>query len=107
MAEMRGSPAGAGARCGLQVSALPRRAPGRRNADFRFPQDEVSPRARDGWEPAFEDYLYVATTNGIAFSPTDAMPLTLPAKRLMALESLISVAAVLIIAARAVNVIGS
>jgi hypothetical protein len=80
---------------------------GRRDPDFRFPQDEQSPRAREGWEPAFEDYLYVATTNGIAFSPTDAMPLTLPAKRLMALESLISVAAVLIIAARAVNVIGS
>ena len=57
--------------------------------------------------PRFEDYLYVAMTNGIAFSPTDAMPLTLSAKRLMALESLISVAAVLVIAARAVNVIGS
>jgi hypothetical protein len=80
---------------------------GRRSPDFRFPQDEDSPCARDDWEPAFEDYLYVATTNGIAFSPTDAMPLTLPAKRLMALEALISVAAVLIIAARAVNVIGS
>jgi uncharacterized membrane protein len=80
---------------------------GRRAPDFRFPQDEDSRRTRDGWRPAFEDYLYVATTNGIAFSPTDAMPLTLPAKRLMALESLISVAAVLVIAARAVNVIGS
>jgi uncharacterized membrane protein len=80
---------------------------GRRDPDFRFPQDEGSPRARDGWQPSFEDYLYVAMTNGIAFSPTDAMPLTLPAKRLMALESLISVAAVVIIAARAVNVIGA
>jgi hypothetical protein len=78
---------------------------GGQDIDFRFPQDEGLPR--DRWQPAFEDYLYVATTNGIAFSPTDAMPLTLPAKRLMALESLISVAAVLIIAARAVNVIGS
>jgi hypothetical protein len=43
---------------------------------------------RAGWEPRFEDYLYVAMTNGIAFSPTDAMPLTLSAKRLRALESL-------------------
>jgi hypothetical protein len=41
--------------------------------------------------------------NGIAFSPTDAMPLTRWAKRLMALESLISVAAVIVITARAVN----
>jgi uncharacterized membrane protein len=77
----------------------------RQEIDFRFPQDEYS--ARNGWQPAFEDYLYIATTNGIAFSPTDAMPLTVPAKRLMTLEALISVAAVLIIAARAVNVIGS
>jgi uncharacterized membrane protein len=82
-----------------------RASAGRREPDFRFPQDEDSPRGV--WQPAFEDYLYVAMTNGIAFSPTDAMPLSLPAKRLMALESLISVAAVLIIAARAVNVIGT
>jgi uncharacterized membrane protein len=78
---------------------------GRPEPDFRFPQDDESSSGR--WQPRFEDYLYVATTNGIAFSPTDAMPLTLAAKRLMALESLISVAAVLVIAARAVNVIGS
>jgi hypothetical protein len=80
---------------------------GRPHPDFQFPQDDDASRPQDGWEPRFEDYLYVATTNGIAFSPTDAMPLTLSAKRLMALDSLISVAAVLIIAARAVNVIGS
>jgi uncharacterized membrane protein len=71
---------------------------GRPEPDFRFPQDD-----RGTWHPRFEDYLYVATTNGIAFSPTDAMPLTRSAKRLMALESLISVAAVLVIVARAVN----
>jgi uncharacterized membrane protein len=76
---------------------------GRLNPDFRFPQDDESSRAQDGWQPGFEDYLYVATTNGIAFSPTDAMPLTRWAKRLMALESLVSVAAVIVIAARAVN----
>jgi uncharacterized membrane protein len=80
---------------------------GRAYRDFRFPQDDDASRAQDMWEPRFEDYLYVATTNGIAFSPTDAMPLTLAAKRLMTVESLISVAAVLVIAARAVNVIGS
>jgi hypothetical protein len=45
-------------------------------------------------------------TNGIAFSPTDAMPLTRGAKALMALDSIISVGAVLLIAARAVNVLG-
>jgi uncharacterized membrane protein len=76
---------------------------GRLNIDFRFPQDDESSRAQEDWQPGFEDYLYVSTTNGIAFSPTDAMPLTRWAKRLMALESLISVAAVIVITARAVN----
>jgi hypothetical protein len=76
---------------------------GRLNIDFRFPQDDESSRAQEDWQPGFADYLYVSTTNGIAFSPTDAMPLTRWAKRLMALESLISVAAVIVIAARAVN----
>jgi hypothetical protein len=46
-------------------------------------------------------------TNGIAFSPTDAMPLTRWAKGLMALDAIISVGAVLLIAARAVNVLGA
>jgi uncharacterized membrane protein len=78
---------------------------GRPQPDFRFPQDEE--RDRRGSYPRFEDYLYVAVTNGIAFSPTDAMPLTRSAKRLMTLESLISVAAVLVIVARAVNVLES
>jgi uncharacterized membrane protein len=78
---------------------------GRSEPDFRFPQDDEGDRR--GWNPRFEDYLYVAVTNGIAFSPTDAMPLTRSAKRLMTLESLISIAAVLVIVARAVNVLGS
>ena len=29
-----------------------------------------------GWKPGLGDYLYVAVTNSIAFSPTDSMPLT-------------------------------
>ena len=51
--------------------------------------------------------MYVALTNGIAFSPTDSMPLTRGAKTLMALDSTISVAAILLVAASAVNVLGS
>jgi hypothetical protein len=51
--------------------------------------------------------VYVALTNGIAFSPTDAVPLTRSAKALMAMEAGISVAAVLLVAARAVNVLGT
>jgi uncharacterized membrane protein len=53
------------------------------------------------------DYLYVALTNAIAFSPTDTMPLTRRAKGLFAAESLISYVVVILVVARAVNVLGS
>ena len=75
--------------------------------DFQFPQDENPQLAPSGWYPRLEDYTYVAFTNAIAFSPTDAMPLTRWAKWLMALESALSVVAILVLAARAVNVIGA
>lgn len=79
----------------------------RHKPDFQFPQDENPQLAADGWGPEVWDYLYVSLTNSIAFSPTDSMPLTRHAKALMALGSLISVVAVLLVAARAVNVLGS
>ena len=76
-----------------------------RKPDFQFPQDENPQLARDGWTPRLWDYFYVALTNGIAFSPTDAMPLTRPAKALMAAESTLSAVTVLLVAARAVNIL--
>jgi hypothetical protein len=75
--------------------------------DFQFPQDENPQLAGPRWAPALNDYLYVAVTNSIAFSPTDAMPLTHRAKLLMGIESLIAATTVLIVAARAVNILGS
>jgi hypothetical protein len=74
-------------------------------ADFRFPQDEDPGPVT--WEPQVWDYLYVSVTNSIAFSPTDTMPLSLRAKAVMGLESFLSAATVLLVAARAVNVLGS
>jgi uncharacterized membrane protein len=72
--------------------------------EFRFPQDDDK---NTSWKPRVWDYLYVSLTNSIAFSPTDTMPLTLRAKALMGLESLIAAMTVLLVAARAVNVLGS
>ena len=72
-------------------------------SDFRFPQDD-SPAP---WHPRVWDYLYVSVTNAIAFSPTDTMPLSLRAKAVMGFESLLSAVTVLLVAARAVNVLGS
>jgi uncharacterized membrane protein len=76
-----------------------------RKPDFQFPQDENPQLARGGWAPRLWDYLYVSLTNSIALSPTDAMPLTRPAKRLMAAESILSAVTILLVAARAVNIL--
>ncbi|MEP6893537.1 MAG: hypothetical protein ABI927_07120 [Gaiellaceae bacterium] len=80
-------------------------APSRSCPDIQFPQDENPELAREGWAPRLWDYLYVSFTNSIAFSPTDAMPLTRPAKTLMAAESILSAITVLLVAARAVNIL--
>ena len=81
-------------------------AESRGTPDFQFPQDENPGLATQQWAPRLNDYLYVAVTNSIAFSPTDAMPLTHRAKLFMGFEALIAAVTVLIVAARAVNILG-
>lgn len=75
--------------------------------DFEFPQDDNPSVAAEGWRPQVADYVYLSLTNSIAFSPTDAMPLTVRAKALMGLCSMLSVVAILLVAARAVNILGT
>jgi hypothetical protein len=58
-----------------------------------------------GWQPNLIDYLYVSFTNATAFSPTDAMPLSRPAKMLMAVQSLAALVTVALVVARAVNIL--
>ena len=72
--------------------------------DFQFPQMENPRLAQPGWYPHLIDYIYVSFTNSIAFSPTDAMPLTRRAKLLMLSESAISSITILLVAARSVNI---
>ena len=79
----------------------------RKPFDFLFPQDGLSEPDAKSWRPQAWDYLYVSLTNSIAFSPTDTMPLTVRAKLAMGLESAISAVTILLVAARAVNVLGS
>jgi len=69
--------------------------------DFQFPQ----PMGKTSWRPTFLDYLYVSITNASAFSPTDTLPLTHRAKYLMTLQSLTSLAIVVLVTARAVNIL--
>jgi hypothetical protein len=89
--------------CGGPLARALATAP--RKPDVQFPQDENPQLAREGWAPRLWDYFYVSLTNATAFSPTDAMPLTRPAKTLMAAESTLSAITVLLIAARAVNIL--
>jgi uncharacterized membrane protein len=88
-----------------------RGGPGRRAAghdgppDFLFPQmtdDHIEPR---NWRPQFFDYLYVSLTNAAAFSPTDTMPLTLTAKGIMGVQSIVSLVTIGLIVSRAVNIL--
>jgi hypothetical protein len=72
--------------------------------DFQFPQMENPDLAAPGWQPHLVDYVYVAFTNALAFSPTDSMPLSRRAKLLMLFESALSALTILLVAARAVNI---
>jgi uncharacterized membrane protein len=73
--------------------------------DFQFPQDENPTLAEPNWHPRLIDYVYISFTNAIAFSPTDAMPLTRRMKMMMLTGSAISAMTVLLVAARAVNIL--
>src|SRR2546430_11149931 len=73
--------------------------------DFAFVQMTDPEVAAPGWHPRFVDYLYLSFTNASAFSPTDTMPLTRWAKLLMLAQAGISIITLLLVAARAVNIL--
>jgi uncharacterized membrane protein len=77
----------------------------RDHPDLTFPQQMNPDIARANWRPRFIDYLYLAFTNAMAFSPTDAMPLAPWAKMAMAVQAAISLAVLGLVVARAVNVL--
>ena len=57
------------------------------------------------WRPQFVDYLYLSLTNATALSPTDTMPLSVQAKLLMGLQSLVSLVTIGLVVSRAVNIL--
>ncbi len=77
---------------------------------FLFPQMALDAEARvemgeDHWSPGFIDYLFLAFNTSTAFSPTDCPVLSRWAKGLMMVQSLISFSTVVVLAARAVNIL--
>jgi hypothetical protein len=76
--------------------------------DWIFPQDQAPPEdLRANWRPQFIDYLYLGFATATAFSTTDAMPLTGRAKFAMMTESAISLVTLVVVGARAINVLGT
>ena len=72
-------------------------------ADFMFPQQTDGNTSN--WMPHFLDYLFVAFTGATALSPADTYPLTRAAKVLMMLEAIFSMVIIVLLAARAVNIL--
>ena len=73
--------------------------------DFLFPQMSSPDMAPKDWEPWYLDYLYLSFTNATAFSPTDVLPMRPWAKLAMMAQSIVSLVIVVLVVARAVNVL--
>jgi hypothetical protein len=76
---------------------------------FLFPQMLLSPEqlaaTQKNWRPGFVDYLFLAFNTSTAFSPTDVPVLSRWAKMLMMVQSSIALATVVVLAARAINIL--
>ena len=86
----------------LRASASPLRP------DWIFPSDQAPPEFLTvGWRPQFVDYLFLGFSTATAFSTTDALPLTGRAKFAMMVESSISLLTLVVVGARAINILGA
>lgn len=72
-------------------------------AAFLFPQ--MTWDGDKNWSPKFMDYLFLAFNTSTALSPTDAPVLSHKAKSLMILQASISLMVIVLMVARAVNIL--
>lgn len=80
---------------------------------FLFPQmaimapggDGRSVAEVEGWQPGFVDYLALSLYTCTAFSPTDVPVLSRWAKLMMMIQAVLSLGTVVLLAARAVNIL--
>jgi hypothetical protein len=84
--------------------------PGHTHGAFLFPQMTMNEAERrhagfGDWKPGFIDYLFLAFNTSTAFSPTDVPVLSRWAKGMMMVQSVISLATIALLAARAVNIL--
>jgi len=59
----------------------------------------------EDWAPGFVDYLFLAFNTSTALSPADTGALTRMAKVLMMIQATISLTIIVLLAARAVNML--
>ncbi|HWM16303.1 MAG TPA: hypothetical protein VNP97_06920 [Microbacterium sp.] len=83
-------------------------------ADFRFSQDEdhdavaevaAGSSVMQDWTPRFVDYFYTSLSNSMAFSASDAMPLTPRTKLLMGLQAFGGFVILALVIARSVGIL--
>jgi hypothetical protein len=79
---------------------------------FLFPQTQITltqsrniPHWIKNWEPTFIDYLFLAFNTSTAFSPTDTPVLSRWAKCLCMIQALLSLMIIVMLAARAINIL--
>ncbi len=75
--------------------------------DWIFPQTGVPELVSPDWRPKYVDYLFLSFSTATAFSTTDVTPLTSRAKMLMMFESAVSLTTLVVVASRAINILGS
>jgi len=75
--------------------------------EWLFPQASGPDAEAAEWMPMSADYLFLSFCTATAFSPTDVAPVTTRAKMLMMVESAISLITLVIVASRAINILGS
>jgi uncharacterized membrane protein len=76
-----------------------------RRWDFLFPQRQANYPGYESWQPRFWDYVFLAYTTSVAFSPTDTLPLSRAAKLLTMTQSIIALIAITAVVGTAINIL--
>lgn len=83
---------------------------GHRAGAFLFPQMAMPSELRqkmgnENWSPTFLDYLFLAFNTSTALSPADTAVLSRWAKCLMMVQAIVSLTIIVLLAARAINIL--
>jgi len=72
---------------------------------FRFPEENLPDTVGPGWFPQYVDYFALSFNTATAFSPTDVSAIRHWSKLMLILEAGISLIVVVLVVARAVNIL--